>query len=80
MIAGSLFAIGGGEASIGEADKSTGCMYSSSTQSWIYVSDLPAPRSRTITANLSSTDVLVIGGMEYGERVSTVYKGTLKIV
>ena len=80
MIAGSLFAIGGGEASIGEADKRSVYMYSSSTQSWIYVSDLPAPRSRTVTANLSSTEVLVIGGMEYGEQVSTVYRGTLKIV
>ena len=80
MVAGSLFAIGGGAASIGEADKRDVCMYSSSSQSWIYVGDLPAPRSRTIAAILSSTEILVIGGVEYGERVSTVYKGTLKIV
>ena len=79
VLAGSLLAIGGGEASIGEADKKEVYMYSPSTNSWVYISDLPAPRSRTIVAPLSSTDILVIGGMEYGEHVCTVYKGTLRL-
>ena len=79
VLAGSLLAIGGGEASISEADKKEVYMYSPSTNSWTYFSDLPAPRSRTIVAMLSSTEILVIGGMEYGERVCTVYKGTLGV-
>ena len=79
VLAGSLLAIGGGEASISEADKKEVYMYSPSTNSWIYICDLPVPRSRTIIAMLSSTDILVIGGMEYGERVCTVYKGTLRL-
>ena len=78
-LTGNLLAIGGGEASISEADKKEVYMYSPSTNSWIYISDLPAPRSRTIVAVLSSTEILVIGGMEYGERVNTVNKGTLRM-
>ena len=54
------------------------CMYSSSTDSWIHISDLPAPRSLTAVAVLSSTEILVIGGW-YGGRVNTVYKGTLTL-
>ena len=53
-------------------------MYSPSTNSWIYISDLPAPRSYTAVAVLSSTEVLVIGGWDDG-RVNTVYKGTLTL-
>ena len=79
ILAGSLLAIGGGEASISEADVKGIYMFSPSINSWIYIGDLPAPRSRTIAAMLSSTEILVIGGIEYGERVSTVYKGTLQI-
>lgn len=79
VLAGSLLAIGGGESSIGEADKKEVYMFSPSTNSWVCVSNLPAPRSRTITAMLSSTEILVIGGMEKWERVNTVYKGTLHI-
>ena len=78
-LAGSLLAAGGGENSIGEADKKEVFMYSPSTNSWIYISDLPAPRSRTTMIELSSTEILVIGGVDNGERVNTVYKGTLQI-
>ena len=67
VLAGSLLAIGGQETSIGGADKKEVYMYSPSTNSWIYISDLPAPQSRAAVANLSSTEILVIGG----------YKGTL---
>ena len=79
VLADSLLAIGGGESSIGEADNKGVYMYSSSTNSWILVTDLPAPRSRTIAAMLSATEILVIGGMENWERVDTVYKATLQI-
>ena len=54
-------------------------MYSPSTNSWIYISDLPAPRSSTAVAVLSSTELLVIGGYD-GGRVNTVYKGTLTLL
>ena len=79
MLAGNLLAIGGDETFEGGADKKEVYMYSPSTNSWIYVSDLPAPRSMTAAAVLSSTEVLVIGGWG-GHRVNTVYKGTLTLL
>ena len=75
VLAGNLLAIGGQETSRG-VDMKEVYMYSPSTNSWIYISDLPAPRARTIVAILSSTEILVIGGCDSG-RVNTVYKGTL---
>ena len=77
VLAGNLLAIGGDETSEGEgADMKEVYMYSPSTNSWIYISDLPAPRSSTTAALLSSTEVLVIGGYG-GGKVNTVYNGTL---
>ena len=77
VLAGNLFAIGGYQRSIGGAVMKEVYMYSPSTNSWIYISDLPAPRSLTVAAVLSSTEVLVIGGWDGGDRVNTVYRGTL---
>ena len=79
MLAGNLLAIGGFETSKGGADKKEVYMYSPSTNSWIYISDLPAPRSHTTVDGLSSTEVLVIGGLDERtcKTVNTVYKGTL---
>ena len=77
VLAGNLLAIGGNETSEGGAPKKEVYMYSPSTNSWIYISDLPAPRSHTAVAVLSSTRVLVIGGRNERERVNTVYQGTL---
>ena len=77
VLAGNLLAIGGNETSEGGAPKKEVYMYSPSTNSWIYISDLPAPRSSTAVAVLSSTEVLVIGGWGERERVNTVYQGTL---
>ena len=51
-------------------------VYSPSANSWIYISDLPAPRSLSGVAILSSTEILVIGGW-CGGRINTVHKGTL---
>lgn len=80
VLAGSLLAVGGGESSIGEADKKEVYAFSPSTNSWIYISDLPSPRSRTTVAVLSSTEILVIGGVEGGKQFKTVYKGTLQLM
>ena len=77
VLAGNLLAIGGKETFEGGAPKKEVYMYSPSTNSWIYISDLPAPRSFTTVAVLSSTRVLVIGGWNKGEKVNTVYQGTL---
>ena len=79
MLAGNLLAIGGRETSGGGAAMKEVYMYSLSTNSWIYISDLPAPRSSTAVAVLSSTEILVIGGWNLGCRVNTVYKGTLHL-
>ena len=81
VLAGKLLAIGGKATSGGPggADMKEVYMFSPSTNSWIYISDLPAPRSRTAVAVLSSTEVLVIGGYDSGRyvHVNTVYKGIL---
>ena len=82
VLAGNLLAIGGHETSEGGATKKRVYMYSPSTNSWIYISDLPAPRSGPAVAILSSTEILVIGGWSgghFGDRVDTVYKGTLHL-
>ena len=80
VLAGNLLAIGGWTISrekVGTWRKEI-YMYSPSTNSWTYISDLPAPRSDTAVAVLSSTEILVIGGWD-GGRVNTVYKGTLHL-
>ena len=74
VLAGKLLAIGGKKTSKGGATKKEVYMYFPSTNSWIYISDLPAPRSLTVAAVLLSTEILVIGGMVGGGRVNTVYK------
>ena len=75
VLAGNLLAIGGDETSAGGADMKEVYMYSPSTNSWTYISDLPAPRYDTAVAVLSSTEILVIGGWNGGGEVNTVYKG-----
>ena len=79
VLAGNLLAIGGKEASEGGADKKEVYMFSPSTDSWIYISDLPEPRSYTAVAVLLSTEILVIGGRCDMSTVSTTYKGTLQL-
>ena len=80
-LAGNLLAIGGKETSVlgGAYKKEAVYMYSSSTNSWIHISDLPAPRYCTAIAVLLSTEILVIGGWDDG-RVNTVYKGMLALL
>ena len=79
MLAGHLLAVGGKETSDGGADTKEVYTYSPSTNSWIYISDLPAPRSRTAVAVLSPSEILVIGSWCDDSRVNTVYKGTLHL-
>ena len=79
VLAGKLLAIGGSETSKGESDMKEVYMYSPSANSWIYISDLPAPRYGAAAAVLSSTEILVIGGLCGDSRVRTVYKGTLQL-
>ena len=77
MLAGNLLAIGGCETLKATAYKKEVYMYFPPTNSWIYISDyLPAPQYDSAVAVLSSTEILVIGGWD-GQRVNTVYKGTL---
>ena len=80
VLAGNLLAIGGNETdNYSSPDKKEVHIYSPSTTSWIYISDLPAPRSRAIVASLSATEILVIGGRNGGNKVNTVYRGTLHL-
>ena len=78
VLAGQLLAVGGNETEkIGAFTKKI-YVYSPSTNSWIYISDLPAPRLAAGVAVLSPTEILVIGGW-CGVRVDTVCKGTLHL-
>ena len=79
VLAGKLLAVGGKDTSEGGVAKKEVFMYSPSTSSWIYISDLPAPRFGTTVAFLSSIEILVIGGWA-ADRVNTVYKGMLTIL
>ena len=78
VLFGKLLAIGGDETAEGGADMKEVYMYSPSTDSWIYISDLPSPLSNATATVLSSTEILVIGGYN-GCRVNTVYRGNLCI-
>ena len=79
VLAGNLLAIGGYQTSEGGAAKKEVYMFSPSTNSWVYISNLPAPRSESAVVVLSSTEVLVVGGLDGGCRVNTMYKGTLHL-
>ena len=78
MLTGNLLATGGMETSRGRAAKENIYMFSPFTNSWIYICDLPQPRSTTAVAVLSPTKILMIGGW-CGRRVSTAYKGILQL-
>ena len=84
-VAGSLIAVGGWERSDGGAVQTKILKYSTDTNSWIYLCDLPPPlarKAKTTTASISSTEFLVIGGcMGWGGRCvsRTVYKLTLHL-
>ena len=56
VLVGKLLAIGGKDTSEGGIAKKKVYMYSSLTKSWVYISDLPSPRSGTAAAILSSTE------------------------
>ena len=75
VLAGNLLAIGGDDENFMGATKEV-YMYSPSTNSWIHISDLPAPLSDTTVAVLSLTKILVIGGLDNDyAMVNTVYRG-----
>ena len=81
VLAGNILATGGKGTSegLGKVDRKEVYMYSPSTNSWICISDLPAPRSDAAVAVLPSTEILVIGGYCDGDYVNTVYKGSLHL-
>ena len=84
VLAGNLLTIGGRNTS-DDNDDDDGTdmkeiyMFSPSTKSWIYFSDLPEARCLTAVAVLSSTEILVIGGYHDNARVNTTYKGKLHL-
>ena len=79
VLAGNLFAIGGAETPTGGAGKKGVYAFSPSMESWIYVSDLPTALSEVSVNALSSTETIVIGGMNGSGRVNTAYKGTMSL-
>ena len=78
MLFGNLLAVGGWQLPVGEVAQRSIHMYSASTDSWVYFSDLPEPCAWTTCAVLSATEILVMGGRNE-EKVKTVYKGTLTV-
>ena len=63
----SLLAVGGNSLHV----------YFPCTNTWIHISDLPAPLVCAATAMLSPTELLIIGGWNKG-RLNKVYKGLLQ--
>ena len=80
VLADNLLALRGNETSNGGAGKKEVYMFSPSTNSWIYISNLPEATSETAVAVLSSTEILAIGGRSGRGRVNTTYKGTLQFL
>ena len=75
-----LFAVGGWQTSKGGARKMEVYAFSPSMNSWVYVSDLPAPRTSIAVAVMTRMEILVTGGQGGDDNtVSTVYKGTLNL-
>ena len=82
VIAGSLFILGGDETCTQTATQEQIHVYSPSSNSWVYVNDLPAPRIEATATALSPTEILLIGGRGSKDvgTVNTVYKGVVQIV
>ena len=77
--AASLLAVGGTTTNEYTPNPQTAVhVYSACTNTWIHISDLPAPRMWTATVMLSPTEHLVIGGWNNGKQ-NSVYKGLLRI-
>ena len=70
-----LIAIGGGGWS---SPSSSIHAYSSYTQSWVHVGDMPSRLNSTCTAVLPTEDLMVIGGLNGTSRESHVRKASLK--
>ena len=79
VLSGSLLAVGGKETASGSIDRKEVYVFSPSSNSWIYVSDLPAPRSGCAVVTLSPNQLLVIGGCCDGNKMSSVFKGVLHV-
>ena len=78
VLAGNFLAIGGKEIfEWRSASKKEVYMYSSSAKSWIYISELPAPRGSITVAILTPTEVMVIGDLYGHVEMNTTYRGTL---
>ena len=73
----SLLAVGGITPSSITNPQVTVDVYFPCTNTWIHISDLPAPLVCAATAMLSPTELLVIGGWNKG-RLNKVYKGLLQ--
>lgn len=75
-----LLAVGGWKMSKEGARKKEVYAFSPSMNSWVYISDLPAPRTSIAVAVMTRMEILVIGGQGGDDnRVSTVYRGTLNL-
>ena len=82
VIAGSLFILRGDETCAQTATQERIHVYSPTSNSWVYVNDLPAPRIEATATALPSTEILIIGGRGSKDTgtVNTVYKGVVQIV
>ena len=82
VLAGNLIAVGGfetAEANEGVVSKKEIYVYSPAANSWIYISDLPAPLRDAGVVSLSPNEILVIGGKYDCNDTNSVYKGTLNL-
>ena len=79
LLGGNLIALGGWEDSGGKERRKQVYVYSSSANSWIYISDLPVPLARSIAAVLSCAKIVIIGGFGVNGNVKNVYSGVLTV-
>lgn len=77
-LANKLITIGGEITNDGEENSHMIYMYSSSTNEWVHISDLPTPRSRATVVVLSSGEILMIGGFG-DDNLCAAYKGKLTL-
>ena len=82
VISGMVFALGGVVSAEHSALADQGVkniyVYSASMNSWIHVGELPVPLSEACAVATSPVEFFVIGGIEDGAIMCTVYKGVAK--
>ena len=74
----NLLAMGGWETPEAKTIQNKVYMFCSTSNTWVYVNDLPQSLVWSVSASLPSREILVIGGSDT-DKAKTVYKGSLTL-